>query len=177
MLLDDDHDEVPDPWSEGRDPWSIARGPQNAAASSSTEAVTKIAQVEAGLRQDLHDLVQRKLDERDAAGPSPGLSDQDKRLHALEASVSEMKHQGLKFESWFQGFGTKVADQAKQLEALSSTVQEQKTELNRLRSDVQVSVQSAASSLQNELTHQMSCQLAAQMDQIQALFSDKKARH
>ena len=95
LLLDDDHDEAPDPWAEGRDPWSAARQPPPAVSSSSTEAVTKIAQVEAGLRHDLQELVQRKFDEREAAGPPPGLSDQDKRLHALETTVSEMKHQNL----------------------------------------------------------------------------------
>ncbi|CAE7726054.1 Pol, partial [Symbiodinium sp. KB8] len=88
LLLDDDPDLPVDPWADGSDPWSVARvAPQ--AASSSNEAVTKIAQLEAGLKQDLQDIVQRKLDEREAAGPPPGLSDQDKRLHALETTVTE----------------------------------------------------------------------------------------
>ncbi|CAE7655752.1 unnamed protein product [Symbiodinium sp. CCMP2456] len=167
LLLDDDGDAFPpDPWADGSDPWSSAR--QAAVpASSSTEAVTKIAQVEAGLKQDLEDLVQRKLDAREAAGPPPGFSDQDKRLHVLETAVNEMRHQSTKFESWFQGFGTKVADQATQLETLQSTVQEQQVELGRVRTDLQSTVQAAVTSLQGNLTNQMASQLAGQMEQIQ----------
>ncbi|CAE7221657.1 Pol, partial [Symbiodinium necroappetens] len=170
LLVDDDPDVPADPWADGSDPWSAAR-PVPQAASSSTEAVTKIAQLEAGLKHDLQDIVQRKLDERDAAGPPPGLSDQDKRLHALETTVTEMRHQGAKFETWFQGFGTKVSDQATQLEALKTTVQEQQIELGKVRTDLQTTVQSAVASLQGNLTNQMAAQLAGQMEQIQSLFA------
>ena len=175
LLIDDDHEE-PDPWAEGRDPWATARQPPQLAASS-TETVSKIAQLEAGLKQDLQDIVQRKLDERDAAAPSPEMTDQDRRLHALETSLTEVQHQGQKFESWFQSFGTRVSDQASQLDALRNTVQEQQVELGRVRTEVQQSVQSAASTLQTNMTDQMAKQLAAQMVQIQGLFADKKPRH
>ena len=174
LLRDDDPDDEPiDPWSDGRDPWSTAKVTAPL-SSSSTEAVTKIAQLETGLRQELQDFVAQKLE---ASGPPPGLSDQDKRLHALETTVHEMRHQSTKFESWFQGFGTKVADQAKQIETLSSTVQEQKAELGRVQNNMQHSVQAAVTGLQTELTQQMAAQLAGQMDQITALFAEKKARH
>ena len=173
LLKDDDHDEPTDPWADGRDPWSTARASQ-LTPGPSTEAVTKLAQLETGLRQDLKDLVQQHVAE---AGPPPGLSEQDKRLHALETSVSEMRHQSTKFESWFQGFGTKVADQAKQIDVLTSTVQEQRVELGRVQQNMQTSVHTAVSSLQTELTQQMAAQLAGQMEQITALFADKKARH
>ena len=176
LLVDDDADSPPDPWSDGADPWSAAR-PVPASSSSSKEAVTKIAQLEAGLKQDLHDIVQRKFDERDAAGPPVGLSDQDKRLHSLETAVTEMRHQGAKFESWFQGFGTKVSDQATQLEALKATVQEQQAELGKVRTDLQSTVHNAVTTLQGNLTTQMAAQLAGQMEQIQGLFADKKSRH
>ena len=173
LLKDDDHDESTDPWADGKDPWSTARASQNLPGSS-TEAVTKIAQLETGLRQDLKDFVQQHIAE---AGPPPGLSEQDKRLHALETSIGEMRHQSTKSESWFQGFGTKVADQAKQIDTLTCTVQEQRVELGRVQQNMQSSVHTAVSSLQTELTQQMAAQLAGQMEQITALFADKKARH
>ena len=88
-----------------------------------------------------------------------------------------MRHQGIKFETWFQGFGTKVSDQATQLEALKTTVQEQQLELGKVRTDLQSTVQSAVTSLQGNLTNQMAAQLAGQMEQIQSLFADKKPRH
>ena len=150
LLIDDDHEE-PDPWAEGRDPWATARQPPQLAASS-TETVSKIAQLEAGLKQDLQDIVQRKLDERAAAAPPPEMTDQDRRLHALETTLTEVQHQGQKFESWFQSFGTRVSDQASQLDALRNTVQEQQVELGRVRTEVQQSVQSAASTLQTNMT-------------------------
>ena len=105
------------------------------------------------------------------------MSDQEKRLHVLETTVGELRHQGLKFEDWFQKFGTTVTDQGQQLKALQSTVQEQQAELGRVRTDVQQTVHAAVGSLQSELTTQMAAQLAGQMEQIQALFTDKKARH
>ena len=56
-------------------------------------------------------------------------------------------------------------------------MQEQQAELGRVRTDVQQTVHAAVGSLQSELTTQMAAQLAGQMEQIQALFTDKKARH
>ena len=182
LLIDDDQEEAGsvDPWTGGRDPWSQARVHTPAppgAASSSSDATTKLSQIEVDLKQNLQQMLERTLEARDAAGPPPGLSDHDKRLHSLETSVNELRHQGVKFENWFQSFGTKVADQAQQLEALNCTVQEQQAELSRVKSDVQHTVQTAVGSLQNELTNQMAMQLAGQMEQITELFATKKARH
>ncbi|CAE7859765.1 unnamed protein product, partial [Symbiodinium necroappetens] len=182
LLIDDDPDEqgLADPWMGGRDPWSQSRAQSTAppsSASSSPEAVLKLAQLETDLKANLKTMLQQTLDERDASGPPPGLSEQDKRLHTLETSVQELRHQGTKFEGWFQSFGTKVADQAQQLEHLASTVKEQQAELSRVKTDVQQTVQSAVGSLQSELTNQMAAQLAGQMEQITELFASKKARH
>ncbi|CAE7028137.1 unnamed protein product [Symbiodinium sp. CCMP2592] len=178
LLIDDDGDDgtAADPWSGGRDPWSQAR-PSTAIAAppagSSSETTKKLSQIEDGLRQDLHTMLQKTLDEREAP---PGLSEQDKRLHSLETTVSELRHQGAKFESWFQGFGTKVADQAQQLTELQTTVKEQQAELGRVKSDVQQTVHQVVGALQSELTSQMASQLAGQMEQIQELFASKKPR-
>ncbi|CAE7673569.1 unnamed protein product [Symbiodinium sp. CCMP2592] len=174
-LIYDDNDEESgptDPWSGGRDPWSTNRPAASAPvpASSSTESASKFSQLEAGLKHDLKALVQSAFDERDAAGPPPGLSDQDQRIHALETAVSEMTHQSAKFETWFQGFGTKVADQATQLTTLQSTVEAQQVELGRVRSGVQQTVQASVAQLQSDLTTQMAAQLAGQMEQIEALL-------
>ena len=109
-------------------------------------------------------------------GPSAGLSEHDNRLHQLEVGFSELRHQNSKFEGWFQNFGTKVADQAAQLENLAGTVSEQRRELAKVKTEVQASVQSAVLGMQTELATQMSAQLAGQMEQIQALFSEKKPR-
>ena len=183
LLIDDDDTDAADPWSQGRDPWALARASASAppqassSASPSPAVVTQLAQLEQGIKQDLKTMMQSALDERDAAGPSPGMSDQEKRLHVLETTVGELRHQGLKFEDWFQKFGTTVTDQGQQLKALQSTVQEQQAELGRVRTDVQQTVHAAVGSLQSELTTQMAAQLAGQMEQIQALFTDKKARH
>ena len=182
LILDDDHEEVEiDPWSGGRDPWAAARlntsvAPASSSMTPSSTVVTQLSQLETDLKQNLQTMLQQTLDAREAAGPPPGLSEQDKRLHSLESTVQELRHQGTKFESWFQSFGTKVADQGKQLAALQSTVQEQQVELGRVRTDVQQTVQTAVGTLQSELTNQMAAQLAGQ-EQIQALFTEKKARH
>lgn len=182
LLIDDDIDDAghADPWTGGRDSWSQSRAQTAApptAASSSTEAMTKLTQIEQDLKSNLQSMLQQTLDEREASGTPPGLSEQDKRLHSLETSVNELRHQSSKFESWFQGFGTKVADQARQLDTLTQTVQEQQVELSRVKTDVQQTVNSAVGALQTELTTQMAAQLAGQMEQITELFAAKKARH
>ncbi|CAE7670713.1 unnamed protein product, partial [Symbiodinium sp. CCMP2456] len=182
LLIDDDQDEASsaDPWTGGRDPWSQSRATSSAPpgqASSSSEATTKLSQIEIDLKQNLQQMLDRTLEARDAAGPPPGLSDHDKRLHSLETSVNELRHQGTKFESWFQSFGTQVNDQAQQLTALQGTVQEQQVALGRVQTEVQHTVQTAVGSLQSELTHQMAAQLAGQMEQITELFAAKKASH
>ena len=155
-------------------PEAVILGPCPAAApaTSQSEAVTRLSQM-VNLQQNLQSMLDRKLEERDAAGPPPGLSEQDKRLHALETSVNELRHQGTKFEGWFQGFGTKVAAQAEQLESLACTVKEQQAELSRVKTDMQQTVHTAVGSLQSELTNQMAVQLAGQMEQITELFAAK----
>ena len=90
-----------DPWAGGRDAWSTGRPAAGtpAPATSSADSASKFSQLEADLRQDLKTLVQSAIDARETAGPPPGLSDQDKRLHALETAVREIGHQSAKFES------------------------------------------------------------------------------
>ena len=185
ILLDDDADHSsttvgPDPWSNGPDPWAKARGSTDVATQAEpaapTKAVTKLNQLEGELRQDLEDLVQRKI-QAASADPPPGLSEQEKRLHQLEVGVSELQQQGRKFESWFQNVGSKVQDQAQAITALQGTVQEQQHELGCFRTEVQTTVTQAVGSVQTEMTRQLSAQLQGQMEQIQALFAEKKMRH
>ncbi|CAE7194447.1 DHX57, partial [Symbiodinium microadriaticum] len=176
ILLDDDPDLCPDPWAGGHDPWSTAKSAtatSQQAATSSSVAVTKLSQIQADLKQDLHDIVRKELDEHQATGPPPGLSEHDQRLHQLEVGLTELRHQNTKFEGWFQNFGTKVADQAQQLEGLTSTVAEQRRELAQVKTEVKASIQTAVLGMQNEISTQMSAQLAGQMEQIQALFAKK----
>ena len=141
----------------------------------STATVAKLTQIEDGLRQDLESLVRKQM-EASAVASRPGLTDQEARLQTLEVNMTELKHQNQKFESWFQGFGTKVNDQAQAVAGLQQTVQAQQQELSQFRSEVQVSVSQAVSSMQSSVSEQLATQLQGQMEQIQALFSEKKAR-
>ena len=175
ILLDDDSAPTPavDPWSFGQDPWSKARAsadvPMRSGVGPSNGALTKLTQIEDGLRQDLESMARTQLE---AAAPPPGLTEHDKRLHALEVNMTELKHQNQKFEGWFQSFGSKVSEQAHAMSGLQATVKDQQAALGQLRSEVQSTVTQAVSGVQKELTHQ----LALQMEQIQALFADKKQR-
>ncbi|CAE7803672.1 DHX57 [Symbiodinium sp. CCMP2592] len=157
LLLDDDESSV-DPWSCGPDPWTLAKPPANSTAApsaSASTASTKLEQIKADLRQDLQQLVSDQLDAKQANDPPPGLSDHDHRLHQLEVGLSEVRHQNVKFESWFQSFGTKVSDQAQQIQTLAGTVKEQHQELTKVRTDVQSSIKSAVVALQTDLSAQM----------------------
>ena len=67
-----------------------------------------------------------------------------------------------------------MQDQAEAITALQGTVQEQQHELGRFRTEVQTTVTRAVGSVQTEMTRQLSAQLQGQMEQIQALFAEKK---
>ncbi|CAE7670476.1 unnamed protein product [Symbiodinium sp. CCMP2592] len=178
LLLDDDEPSV-DPWSCGPDPWTLAKPPANSTAApsaSTSTASTKLEQIKADLRQDLQQLVSDQLDAKQANDPPPGLSEHDHRFHQLEVGLSEVRHQNVKFESWFQSFGTKVSDQAQQIQTLAGTVKEQHQELTEVRTDVQSSIKSAVVALQTDLSAQMSAQLTGQLEQIQSMLADKKPR-
>ena len=179
ILLDDDPDVTADPWAGGLDPRSAAK-PSSAAppsvAASSSAAVTKLSQIQSDLKQSLQDVVRKEIEALQSAEPPPGLFEHDHRLHQLEVGLTELRHQNTKFEGLFQTFGTTVADQAKQLEGLAGTVTEQHRELAKVKTELQASVHSAVLGLQTEISTQMSAQLAGQMEQIQALFSDEKPR-
>ena len=178
MLLEDDPD-VEDPWAHGQDPWSAARTGVELSASSATRpspaTVSKLEQIQADLRHDLTAMVTQQVQVQTQQAP-PGLSDQDKRLHALEVGLNEVKPQNGKFEEWFQSFGSKVGAQATAVSELQATVQTQKNEIIKCRADLQHAVQHAVTSLQTELTQQLSSQLQGQFDQIQSLFSEKRSK-
>ena len=181
ILLDDDPDTASsaDPWSHGRDPWSKARIPDVSRPDTqmSQTARSKYEQLENGLKQDikqdLETMIRKQIQDQ---APPPGLSEHDKRVHALEVGMNELKHQNSKFESWFQSFGTRVNDQVSEMAELKKTVHEQQQVLAKVQTDVQTTVQTEVRSLQAEMTTQLSSQLAGQMEQIQALFADKKPR-
>ena len=182
-LLHDDDDQptaMPDPWCNGQDPWAKARASADVAMraepSVTSTASTKLSQIEGELRQDLEQMVQRQV-QAAASHPPPGLSAQEQRLQQLEVGVTELQQQGRKFEHWFQSVGSQVQDQAQAITALQSTVQEQQKELGLFRTEVQTTVTQAVGSVQTEMARQLSSQLQGQMEQIQALFSEKKMRH
>ena len=181
ILLGDDPDTASsaDPWSHGRDPWSKARTtdmPRPDTQMSQT-ARSKYEQLESGLKQDikqdLETMIRKQIQDQ---APPPCLTEHDRRVHALEVGVNELKHQNSKFESWFQSFGTRVNDQVSEMAALKKTVHEQQQALAKAQTDVQATAQTEVRSLQAEMTTQLSSQLAGQMEQIQALFADKKPR-
>ena len=174
LLLDDDDGE-PDPWQTGQDPWAAARfsqaTPARADSQTASSSVTKLAQIQEDLKQNVQTLVKQHVA---AAAAPPGLTEQDRRINELEVGLTELKHQTQKFETWFQNFGTKVSDQAQAVATLQTQVHEQRQDITKCRSELQVAV----SSLQSEMSSQLASQLQGQFEQIQALFSggDKKAR-
>ena len=185
ILLDADPDAskdapMPDPWLEGKDPWSQARSSTDTQHSrlplpTTSPAVTKLAQIQEDLKHDLQDIVRQQVHAQ-ASVALPGLTEQDRRLAALEVGMTEMRQQSSKFEAWFQSFGTRVSDQATAIAGLQSTVQEQQRELASYKSEFQATVNSAVTGLQQDLAQQFSSQLQGQFEQIQSLFSEKKAR-
>ena len=175
ILLDDDPDVVAiDPWIDGGDPWSQAKASSEhivrSEARQPSSGATKLAEIEAALRADFQELKQQ------VTLPTPVASNSDRRIAALKVGFTEMRQQNAKFEEWFQTFGSKVNDQAADMQTLQSTVAEQRQELEQCKADVKHSVSQAVGSLQQDLSAQMTVQLQSQFEQIQALFSEKKAR-
>ena len=176
ILYDDpESDPAVDPWSHGKDPWSLAQAatshPSKADTPMPAAAKTKWQAMETGLKQEVQSLVHQEIQ---AKGSEAQAS--EKRLQKVEAVVSELQQQNQKFEGWFQSFGTKVSDQATALTSLQSTMQQHKQEIQQVKGDVERSVNAAVSKLSNDMTSQMAAQLQGQMEQIQQLFADKKAR-
>ena len=122
------------------------------------------------LRDDLKGLAQSELATRSAPA---GSKDQDARLDKLEVGMKEIQTQNQKFGEWFAKFGGRV-DAI--LDTLHRTVANHNQELHKLRGDEEAWVTGAVTKLQTGVTAQLSAQLAGQVEQIQALFSDKKVR-
>ena len=181
-LLDDDPDTASvDPWHGGQDPWSLARQPAEAVSQPRSDAkpagagASKSAEIEACLRSDFNELKTQL--QSDVAASSAEAPESSQRLHALESGLTEMRHQNAKFEEWFVAFGTKVNDQATALSALQNTVKDQQQELAKNKGEMQATISQAVGTLQKDLSAQVSGQLQNQFEQIQALFSDQKARN
>ena len=85
--------------------------------------------------------------------------------------MKEIRCQNQKFEEWFASFGSRVSDQASRIETIHHAVSQQGSELVKLRS-VENSVTAAVGKLQTDI----STRLAGQIEQMSALFSEKKQR-
>ena len=174
MQREEPHDAAgpADPWMNGADLWAQARdsGPRSELKLTG-EAITKLAQIEASLKQEVQGMVQQQLQVNQ---PPPGLSEHDQRLQALEVGMREVRAQGAKFEEWFQSCGTRINDQAAALTTLQHTVKDQQAELVKCRTDIS----QAVTGLQAEMSQQLSSQLQGQFEQIQALVQggEKKQR-
>ena len=94
-----------DPWAGGRDPWAQYKAGTEKPAQSvapSPAAASKLSQIENGLRTEMQTVVQQELTAFAAKNSSASSGEVTGRIERLEASVQEMKHQGVKFEEWFR---------------------------------------------------------------------------
>ncbi|CAE7278596.1 unnamed protein product [Symbiodinium natans] len=171
-----------DPWSDGQDPWAKARqqfapppGLSLVKSSQPSPGPSKLEQLGSELKQDLRSLMQTELASR-SAGQDSVSSAQEARLEKLEVGMKELQEQNRKFEGWFATFGNRVSEQATTIQGVQHTLQSQSQDIHRLRSDVEMTVGNAVGQLQADMTQQLSAQLAGQLEQIQALFADKKPR-
>ena len=177
ILYDDGPTEDPnvDPWLAGGDPWALARPaaatPPRTEQALPSAARTKWNALEHGIKDDVQALIRQERTTWEA-----GHKSNEDRFQKLEAGMAELQHQNQKFEGWFQTFGAQVGEQATSLQHLSASVKQQQTELQQVKGDVERSVTAAVTNLTAEVTNQMAAQLQGQMQQIQELFADKKAR-
>ena len=163
------HAESSDPWLHGKDPWSQARlAPSSSAAVPSAAAASKIEQVAEELGQNVKAVVQQQLAEQPSSASAPA----EKRLQQLESGLQEVRIQNQKCESWFQTFGANVSNQAQEIKDIAKSVQQQQTEFGQLRGEVKSTVACAVAGMQQEMTSQISTQLASQFEKIQALFQE-----
>ena len=137
-------------------------------------SASKLEQIGTELKQDLRNLVQTEVQQ--LSSQSSASSQHDSSFQQLECGVHELKLQNAKFEDWFAKFGSRVSEQTSRIDDLASTVKAQGKDIHGLRSDVENSVHTAISRMQGDMSAQLAAQLSGQMEQIQALLSDKKPR-
>ena len=165
-----------DPWANGQDPWTKFRNGQGEAPKATTGATEKIREVHQQLRQEVDEAVQTSLAERKKLDCAT-----EGRFQQLETSLTELRAQGQKFESWFTEAGKRMDQTSLEVGALKTAVQGQQQELGHLQGQmaaqgemIQNTVSQAVVTMRSDLNSQLSTQLNAQMEQFQALLSKKQ---
>ena len=188
-ILDDDTQpaamQEDDPWSGGRDPWS--RPPPGLVpvapfASQPTAAASKLDQLRSELAQDVQAMVHKSVsDFSSQASASTASGQAEQRIQRLEVGVEELKQQNSKFESWFQSFGTQVADAKSSIQEVQCVVALQQQDLVSVKAEVakqaeaiHTSVQQAVGHMQTGLSEQLAVQHQAQFQQIEALLAKRQ---
>ncbi|CAE7493588.1 eco47IIM, partial [Symbiodinium pilosum] len=123
----------PDPWANGQDPWAKFKQSNGDAPKVSASATAKIQEVHAQLRQEVDEAVQSSLAEREQLDGAT-----ESRFQQLETSLTELRTQGQKFESWFAEAGKRMDQTALEVGALKTTMQGQQYELSQLQGQVAV---------------------------------------
>ena len=165
-----------DPWANGQDPWTKFRNGQGEAPKATTGATKKIREVHQQLRQEVDEAVQTSLAERKKLDCAT-----EGRFQQLETSLTELRAQGQKFESWFTEAGKRMDQTSLEVGALKTAAQGQQQELGHLQGQmaaqgemIQNTVSQAVVTMRSDLNSQLSTQLNAQMEQFQALLSKKQ---
>ena len=164
-----------DPWAQGQDPWSLYRAAPSEKPRHTAEAATKIQEVHKQLQQEVATAVKALLAEQSQAG-----TDTEARFQKLESSVAELQAHGRKFENWFSEASKRMEQQSLEVGAIKQAVGAQQQDIAQLPGQVasqgemvQNTVNQAVVTMRSDLNSQLTTQLSAQMEQIQALLKSK----
>ena len=160
-----------DPWANGQDPWAKFRSSQGEIPKATAGATAKIKEVHQQLRQEVDEAVHASLAERKQLDCAT-----EGRFQQLETSLTELRTQSQKFESWFSEAGKRMDQTSLEVGALKTAMQSQQQELGHLQGQmaaqgemIQNTVSQAVVTMRSDLNSQLSTQLNAQME-FRSLF-------
>ena len=147
-----------DPWVAGADPWGgyqgLAPSITKMPATDSAAAADRFKQMETRLHSNLQEQISAAIEKSLPQGPQAmevqndeALAANELRFQKLEAGVTELQAQGVKFEGWFtqmhqtdQFLTTQIQETNARLDAVSSSVTHQvgsiQHEMNSMRGEM-----------------------------------------
>ena len=178
-ILYDDDDNVADPWANGLDPWALSRAPPGLPApttgstpASGSTAATKLSQLRTEITSGVQEIVKKQVSETVKAADAHANA-AETRLTQLEATVNELKHQGTKFEGWFQSFGQQVSAVQQTVAAQQADLAQVKNEVAQHSESLQQTVQTAVGTIATDIAAQLQQQFNEQSNRLEALLTKK----
>ena len=192
------------PWGSEGDPWSQwlkqnAEPTSAAPALKPGEAQTRISEVESRLKEDVQKTVKQQLEEINdtvAAAKIQKEAATEARLETLESHLTELQHQGLRFETYFQQAQAQSESQQQSILTLQAHAAQQQEVNATMQSTLQTCTEqlgkqqlgmqalaSEVSTIQNGFEGKISDMFSMQMSRIEDLLLNsteavaKRARH